>query len=310
MSSLESFVAGIVDYAGLFPPAGLGMDAVVENYSGYLQNNTRQMLGRLIVPAGRLAEFESSAKELLPSVEGGDPWRISALVPSVAAENDAFQFAISGIQQFNDRHAEARQGLALVDVVEIRTPTAEQILETSRRLPMELSAFLEIPVDESPRGLIETIGRLGDGFGRSRFFAKIRTGGVEPAMIPSSAIVARFLIDCAEQYVTFKATAGLHHPIRGEFNLTYEPDSVRGTMHGFVNVFVAACFAFSGVTDPSVIESVLETAEGSKFEFNEDGLEWEGRSLSASRLIQIRRRFATSFGSCSFVEPTTELQPS
>lgn len=308
MSSLDSLVNGIVDYAGLFPPAGLEMAPVVENYAGYLRSNTRQMLGRLIVPAGRLGEFENAAKSMLPTGLEAIPWRISALLPPVDAGENAFQNAVSGIQQFNARHADAANGLVLVDVVEIRTATTEQILELSRQLPMELSAFLEVPLNDSQRAMIETIGRLGDGYGRSRFFAKIRTGGIEPELIPTSAEVARFLLDCSDWFVTFKATAGLHHPIRGEFNLTYEADSPRGTMHGFLNVFVAACFAFSGVTDSATIESILETTDASKFVFSETGLEWSGRSLSADRIAQLRRRFATSFGSCSFVEPTTELQ--
>ena len=40
---------------------------------------------------------------------------------------------------------------------------------------------------------------------------------------------------------------GLHHPIRAERALTYAPDSPRATMHGFLNVFAAAAFAWHGM---------------------------------------------------------------
>ena len=70
--------------------------------------------------------------------------------------------------------------------------------------------------------------------------AKIRTGGVSADAIPSAAQVAEFLAACAEAKVPFKATAGLHHPLRSVQKLTYEPGSASALMHGFINVFVAA----------------------------------------------------------------------
>ena len=57
MSALVSLLNGIVDYAGLFPPAGLDMDTVVQNYSEYRKSSQRWMLARLVIPASRLSEF-------------------------------------------------------------------------------------------------------------------------------------------------------------------------------------------------------------------------------------------------------------
>ena len=70
--------------------------------------------------------------------------------------------------------------------------------------------------------------------------AKIRTGGVTPDAFPSAETIAQFIRECRDHRVAFKATAGLHHPLRCVKPLTYEPDAPTGTMHGFLNVFIAA----------------------------------------------------------------------
>ena len=43
-----------------------------------------------------------------------------------------------------------------------------------------------------------------------------------------------------------RSPLGLHHPVRGEYPLTYAPDAPRGVMHGFLNVFLAAAFVWHG----------------------------------------------------------------
>jgi hypothetical protein len=85
--------------------------------------------------------------------------------------------------------------------------------------------------------------------------AKLRTGGVTPESIPSPAEVAEFIWDCARAPVPFKATAGLHHPVRAEHRLTYAPDGPRAVMHGFVNVFLAAAAAWRAVQSGEAAET-------------------------------------------------------
>ena len=55
--------------------------------------------------------------------------------------------------------------------------------------------------------------------------AKVRTGGIETELIPPAPLLARFLEACASAGVPFKATAGLHHAVRGEHPLTYEAEA-------------------------------------------------------------------------------------
>lgn len=131
--------------------------------------------------------------------------------------------------------------------------------------------------------------------------AKIRTGGVTNDAFPDGASVATFIRNCAEHGVAFKATAGLHHPIRCVKPLTYEPDAPTGTMHGFVNVFMAAALLQHA-------DEILAEADARAFEFGDDAASWRGHSVRTDDLARIRSEFAISFGSCSFDEPIADLK--
>jgi hypothetical protein len=143
-----------------------------------------------------------------------------------------------------------------------------------------------------------------DDVNKAGCFAKIRTGGVKPEAIPSPADVAAFITACAESQLPFKATAGLHHPIRAEYALTYEADAPRAMMHGFLNVLMASAFAWHGERN---IEPIVAETDKSAFNFDELA-HWRDKSLSAVQIREARHDFMHSIGSCSFDEPVHELQ--
>jgi len=135
-------------------------------------------------------------------------------------------------------------------------------------------------------------------------FAKLRTGGLVPEAIPSPADVARFINACAERRLAFKATAGLHHPIRAEQPLTYQSEPPRAVLHGFINVVLASAFAWHGDKD---IEPIIAERDATAFSFD-DGAHWRGKSLTINQVQQARREFIHSIGSCSFDEPVHDLK--
>lgn len=135
-------------------------------------------------------------------------------------------------------------------------------------------------------------------------YAKLRTGGVKPEMIPTIEDVAAFIVACADRRLPFKATAGLHHPLRSSQPLTYDAEPPRAVMHGFLNVFMAAVFAWHGERD---IAPILAESDPAAFRFDERG-HWRDRSLSTEQIRAAREHFAHSFGSCSFAEPVHDLQ--
>jgi hypothetical protein len=118
--------------------------------------------------------------------------------------------------------------------------------------------------------------------------------------------VSRFLRACYASNVPFKATAGLHHALRSPHPLTYEAGAPRAVMHGFLNVFLAAVLLYNGLTRDDA-EAVLVMNPLAGVVFGDDALAWKDYRLSLAELATVRRRFAASFGSCSFREPVDEL---
>jgi hypothetical protein len=178
----------------------------------------------------------------------------------------------------------------LVDEEPGPLPEAVETLETKVPRRLSLATYCEAPLAE-----------IRDAY------AKVRTGGLTPDAIPSAEELAGFLCAAAARRTPFKATAGLHHPLRSLRPLTYAGDSPRAPMHGFLNVFCAAAMAWHGVVQGPVAE-MLEETDPAAFQFDENGFAWKGHRLSASQIHSARREFAHSFGSCSFEEPVADLR--
>jgi hypothetical protein len=293
MSAIQLLLRNSIDYAGLFPPAGLDMSAAAANYARYRDGDAAWALGRFILPVSRLSEFEDAAQRHLPD----DPtaaWQLAALAgPDLAAD-------LERVTQFNHRHASAGTDAVRVDTLEVKASSVSVVEDTMQQMPRHLQAYLEIPIDEDPSELIEAVGRLG---GR----AKVRTGGVTPDAFPRTTDLLRFMSATIRARVPFKATAGLHHPLRAEYRLTYASDSATGTMFGFLNLFLAAAFLRAGMDEQQAVQ-LLEEISPKAFDADEQGISWRGHRLGRESLRESRQEVVVSFGSCSFTEPIGELQ--
>ena len=280
--ALVALLHGLIDYAGLFPPAGLPMRDAVRSYHEHRNGETAWALGRFVVPAARLEEFE---QQFAIQFGGGMPWRLSVL----AGPDDA-----TAVEAFNARV----EGRAMVDAVEGKAMTVGEVA-TLAEFGERFATFVEVPVTSDPEALVVAAGAHG-------LRAKVRTGGLTAVAIPSPAQVARFLAACAAHRVPFKATAGLHHPWRGMHRLGYDPRSETAEMFGFLNVFLAAGFLHDGMSELDVVP-LLEERDHEAIAFDAAGASWRGHCLATEQLREVRSRFATSFGSCSFFEPIDEL---
>jgi len=286
----------LIDYAGLFPPASLAMAPSVANYDAYLRSEWSWILGRFIVPVARLAEFEEAFAGLPTPTPGTGftTWRLSVLLGSDPVAD------VARIREFNDRATSPSSGRrAVVESVEVRVAGPEEVERLSGIIPAELATYFEVPLSSCG----ECIAAIAD-CGRR---AKIRTGGETADKFPASENVVEFIRLCAAANVPFKATAGLHHPLRSVHRFTYQPDSPSGFMHGFVNVFLAAVFLRAGMETKLAVQ-LLEEQSADAFHLDADGVGWRQHRLSQPEIAAARLGFAVSFGSCSFTEPIDDLK--
>ncbi len=305
LQTVKTLMAGLIDYAGLFPPAKLDMQPTVENYARYLAGEDAWVVGRIIVPVSRFEEFEKCAAPLMPGTyatsgyrewaDAAEQWHISALV------DIELPAAIDAVFAFNERHAAEDNGRACIDMLELKAADPSDIDDAMDQLPEGLFPAFEVPIKGDVRGFAAALAG-------GEAAAKVRCGGVTPEAFPSAAELAAFIDACAKANTSFKATAGLHHAIRADYNLTYAENSPKGTMHGFLNVFIAAAMAKGLRIEQSDILAILDERDPKAFEFLDDGIRWKGHILESSRLARARESFSLSYGSCSFEEPTTEMR--
>jgi len=231
---------GLIDHAALFPPASMSLEDALAEDRAARESPHAAVLNRFVVPAARLAE--------LPP----DHAALSVVLASVA-------------------DAELVAGADGVEAVELvldgARPRSADLVAGYRALqPLGVETYFELVLDESWRdSLPAAIGAVAAVGGR----VKLRCGG---AVTPSVEQVALVVAACRDAGVPFKATAGLHHAVRG------------GDEHGFLNLLAATA------APPGRIEAVLAEEDHAALE-----------------LERADRRLFTSFGSCSWREPVDDL---
>ena len=300
-SAVYDLLQGVVDYAGLFPPAKLTLPKVVNNYAEYRQSEEAWMLGRLIVPLAEihaLANLASKSEHAIP----GSTWRLSCLLKS--AESQQLRRDVHSLLDFNDEHRARSTTACVIDAVEVRASTPAEIDAIADALPAQIETFVELPsAHDDTESLIAHLAQRDTRHIR----AKIRTGGVLCEMIPSAETLVAFITCCAQHKLPFKATAGLHHPLRAERALTYEQHAERCAMHGFLNVLLATALLYDARQN-DVALALLTDTNPDNVVASDGGWRWRKQNITREQIQHMRCSGMISFGSCSFIEPVEELR--
>jgi hypothetical protein len=317
-ASLRALLTGLIDYAGLFPPAELPLEEAIRNYARYRTEPESWMLGRFICPAGKLEELGALVPQLF---RDRAPLPLSVLAGK-AATGETFGPALRQDIKLATAFQARLAGLVRVEVVETRLPAsagghgpevlAQALEAVHKAVTSELPAvtpFFEITLGP---GWCQTVAEwvlalkvaasANDAEPRAMGL-KLRCGGLDASAFPSVEQVADVLTECRNQGVAMKATAGLHHPLR-RFHR-----QLRTHMHGFVNLFGAAALAHSH-RELSVVrvQQILDDENPSHFVFDDDGFRWGDFFATTTEIAAAREQLATSFGSCSFDEPRDDLR--
>lgn len=256
-------------------------DAVLE-YAQHRGAHDSWALGRFVVPYPRWNDLMSSFESVAAPSES---WPVSLL----AAAHDEPR-----IIELAEHSTELR-----VESVETKATTIADLVNVKPMVERGLAVYVE------PTRLSD-FGEIAPGIRRSGAAAKMRTGGVTADAFPEAEEVLFFMKACRKFGLRFKATAGLHHAVRGEYRLTYEPSPPMGEMFGFLNIAMAAALLLSGRPD-AVVVAALNERSPEAFEFSHDGAMWRNNWLATAELDAAHNEFFVGFGSCSFREPMAEL---
>jgi hypothetical protein len=319
-SAVRALLSGIIDYAGLFPPAKLPMEQALRNYLRYRTEPESWMLGRFICPASRLAELEAYRADITSL---SAPLVISALG---RGGKDAKEF-LDGVRADLADIANFRSicgDKVTVDVYEAKLPRA--LFEAGRDHPLYATigttAFLIetggatalTPFFEPPSADSSVVQRLLDSLAADRASpdagrrqrcrpagGKLRCGGLEPTAFPSPEQLAFALVQARDHAIPLKFTAGLHHPLR------HFDAGLQCPMHGFLNVYVAGIMAAALSLNVEQTGVILKDEAAGHWAFD-DALHWKEASVASSQVEEYRTSQLFSFGSCSFDEPRVDLR--
>jgi len=296
-ASFRALLAHSIDYAGMFPPCSLALEPALRNQAEYVRAPEAWMLKTFVLP---VIQFDA-AKQFLPQFDPLHPLRVSALGPKT--ENTAaFLDSLAEIEAAIRSLAAHNVDLVSVNQLEMWLPPDVDlpVLDEARSILGDLPAFWEAPAERAQE-TITLLAELNSEMDEPTFGFKLRTGGVTPDAFPTSAQIARALVVPATHQVPIKFTAGLHHPLR-----QYR-EEVQTRMHGFLNVLGAAILAAEHKWDEKQTAAMLEDENPKSFSFDAEFFAWREWKLDI-KWLNNRRKFVTSFGSCSFDEPREDLR--
>jgi hypothetical protein len=294
-ASLRALLNRSIDYAGMFPPCSLELGPSLKNQAEYVRSTDSWMLSTFVLP---IAKFGDAA-ESISQFDKHHPLRVSALGAKTEKAADflaEIRNAAETIRSFQKQHVDRVSVVQLEMFAPADIDLAKFNEAAALLADLKLQMFWETPV-ESGEKTIALLARAK----QPAFGYKLRTGGVTADAFPGSVQIARALLASTKDHVPIKFTAGLHHPVR-QFR-----DEVKTEMHGFLNVLGAGILSAEHHWGETQMIEMLEDQRSDSFEFHDTVFAWSDWEITIDR-IKARRKFVTSFGSCSFDEPREDLR--
>src|SRR4051812_44300002 len=294
-ASLRALLARSIDYAGMFPPCSLELEPAVKNQAEYVRSAESWMLSAFVLPIAKFA----NAPPLLSKFDKQHAFRVSALGPKTENAKDflkELKSAAEAIASVQKAHPDL-VSIAQLEMLLPQDVDLGGLNEAAATLAgLKVQCFWEAPAETAEKA-IALIARAK----QPMFGYKLRTGGVTADAFPNSVQIARAIVASTKHHVPMKFTAGLHHPVRS-FR-----DEVKTEMHGFLNVLGAGVLSAEHHWEEAQLVEMLEDQRANSFEFHDTVFAWRDWEITLDR-IKARRKFVTSFGSCSFDEPREDLR--
>ena len=320
---------GLIDYAGLFPPAKLPLNEAISEYISHLKDEEKWMLGRFIIPISKLNDLE----EFIPKFDNIGMLRLSVLGGQSTSDKEFLQQTKNEIEIINN-YRKKYEGKVVIEVIETKLPSnspSEKVMANVVDLlnSNNLEHYHEFP--ELPYVGINYATNEDDGTWDTEITPmikvistlentgiKLRCGGIVKEAFPSVEQVAAMIQNCSINQVPLKFTAGLHHPIR------HHSKEYNTEMHGFINMFSASAFASTFPTPNNeqekfrmfiLLAHMIDCQNETDFDFQKDKMVWKVGDdrdsrfeISRKAIEKSRQNTGISFGSCSFQEPMDDLK--
>ncbi|MEB3299417.1 MAG: hypothetical protein VKO21_08035 [Candidatus Sericytochromatia bacterium] len=310
---LRALVEGLFDYAGTFPPASLPIQDAMRTSASFPSTLARPWLvaADLVLTRDQLGTL--TQEELVAAGFGPDRsfrWAVLGEAMDVGMAcvmPRRLEETLGCLQEKGDR----QRVLSLEVRLRLGPGWAAGLAGTLAELALALSkegTRLVVEPEWTPEewrlGAAELAAALSS-FPEPRPVLKVRGAGPSAVTIPALVEVVGAV---ARHGLAFKATAGLHHPVR---------EACWSNDLGFLSL--AAGLRFRQALGPDVFpDEALAVclgaswddphAKGHGFGFVlEDGLQWSEWSLDQETLECQVRRFPFSIGSCSLAEPDADL---
>lgn len=291
-ASLKNFMTGLIDYAGLFPPASLEIQTVLDNYTAYLESEDGWMLGRCILPASQLYRvayhpgFRCSVivSPAVPQEEFDQLVNFSAMKGRVEMVETRLPENITSPEGFSDYFLQLHSKLRHAGLQDV------QLFVEAKNAADAAAGIASFNNSRSGSEVIRDVGY------------KLRCGGMEKQVFPSPEKVSEVISICREHDIPIKFTAGMHLPFR---NYSAE---IKVMQHGFINIFGAALLCWAcNLSIKEVIECLRDENAG-HFHFLNESFSWKNKMIPISDIKRLRQSRVISFGSCSFTEPVEGLR--
>ena len=293
-ASLRALLTRSIDYAGMFPPCSLELEPALKNQAQYVRSGDSWMLSAFVLPIAKFGD----AGRLVSQFDKHHQLRVSALgakTENAAALQSELKNAADAIHSLQREHGDL-VSVAQLEMVLPKDVDIARLTEAAAMLAdLKVQVFWETPAESAEQTIVLLAKAKNPSFGY-----KLRTGGVIADAFPSSVQIGRAILASTKHHVPLKFTAGLHHPIR-----MYR-DEVKTEMHGFLNVIGAGVLSAEHHWDEAQTVDMLEDQNAKSFEFHDTVFAWRDWEITLDR-IKARRKFITSFGSCSFDEPREDL---
>ncbi len=288
MSTIPAAFGSLVDDAAIFPPGNAPLTEALRAHREHRAAPYAELVGAFVVSDVALPDLIAAVRD-----EGAvEPLSVSVVVTGGAgAIEPAVRWAVRaeeltlvavelGLRDEQDLPRNARRVATVVDQ-----------LRASGDLDDETPVYVEPPRVMGPEPAPSWLSAL-DEVAALDLRLKFRTGGATADAFPGPAELATCIDAALDRELRFKCTAGLHNALR------HRDEETGFEHHGFLNVLAATRAALDGsavpdvarvldITDPRTVREALDAA-------GTDGL------ASA-------RRWFTSFGSCSVLEPLEDL---